>query len=193
LIQGVGLSAEALVELLCHRDVEGALKLSREAHALAEVGTSIPGAAASNRYHRTCIAVEEALLGTESPGSVSVLEESAAMGRLTPLQLLGSFGLAAAMDRTGDAERAEALRAFIRQTAPHCAPLHLEAADFSISPRGQLSTKAGPVSSSIVRTGAAAAGGGRHKASRTLSKAVGAWLLLIVLFLTIRFFLTPSK
>lgn len=125
LIQAIGLSSEGIIELLCRRDVQRSLEATRRARALASVNGAIPGAAQSERYHGTCVAVGEALGGIESATSLRWLEESAADARFPAQQLLACFGLAVALERSGDKGRAAQLRAFIERLAPHCGPLRL--------------------------------------------------------------------
>jgi hypothetical protein len=188
LIQAVGLSAEGIVELLCRRDAQRALEVNRKARALASVSGVLPGAAQSTRYHETCVAVGEALLHTESPKSLKWLEEAAADGRFPPLQLLASFGLAVALDHSGNAERASQLRALVLMTAPHCGPLHLKPSDFSAGE--PLASLTAPVSSSLSLAGATGGVGvqersGKKKLIRAAGIVVGLWVVLIVTFAVI--------
>jgi hypothetical protein len=67
LIQGIGLSAEYAVALLCERDAERALRLAQQAQALCEVSPTLPGAKQSALLHRTIAAAAEAMRGTQRP------------------------------------------------------------------------------------------------------------------------------
>lgn len=196
LVQAVGLSAEGIVELLCRRDARRALELHTKARALASVSSSLPGAAQSERHHGACIAVCEALLNTESPTSLNWLEEAAADARFPQLQLLASFGLAAALDHAGNVERASQLRAQIDDVAPHCGPLHLEPTDFSPSD-DETPALPTPVSSSLHSTGSPGSEGIQERfAKKTLIRrlvVLGLWVLLTLMFVAIGAFLVPAK
>lgn len=181
LIRGIGLSAESLVELLCHRDARRALELARQARALATVSAAVPGSSQSERYHNTCVAVAEVILDVGISTSVARLEESAADDRFPALQLLATLGLAVAMERAGNTARAGELRAFIQKTAPHCAPLHLKAEDFtaeSASVRPLLPV-APAVPSPTEDTHALAA---KRRVLRSVGTLVGVWAVLLILY-----------
>lgn len=152
---------------------------------MASVHAALPGAAQTERYHNTCVAVGEVLQSTESSRSVQSLEESAADARFPPLQLLASFGLAVALERAGNLERAAQLRAFLQQVAPHCAPLHGVAEQPTVPDARPAQPPQGAVSRSL----SSAAGDSSvqaRSAKRTLLKAVGAmvglWVVLLVLY-----------
>jgi len=145
LIRAGGLVSEGLIALLCHRNPRRALDHIRKALDLAALGSAVPGAVQVQRNFRAYAHVCEALLGIQSPGGPAHLEQSLANERFPQIQLLSALGLAAVMDRSGNPERAEQLRRFIRETAPHCAPLQLAPEDFSSSEPEALET--GPVSS----------------------------------------------
>ncbi len=194
LIQAAGLSAEGIVQLICFGDVSSALALTTKAQNLASLSSALPGAAQSSRYHGTCVAVSEALLGRESSESVRTLEAAAADPRFPPLQLLASFGLAAALDHSGSVERARQVRAFVHGTAPHSTSLRQMPSDFSASAeeRGRR-----PVLVSGALPSAVAAGERQQEriAKRRLFRlgtvTVGLWVLLIVAFLAIQAHLNP--
>jgi hypothetical protein len=194
LIRAVGLSAEAVTEALCGTDVPRALEQARRARAMASVSARVPGAAQTARYHDTCVGLPETILGLETPATVAALEESAADSRYPPLQLIASFGLALALERSGDAERAERLRVLLRRTAPHCATLHATAE--SLSTRGSApgaGGAAGEPASSIVD--ATTERPQRMAALRKLwigaGVLVGAWALLLLAFAVLRWLFAP--
>jgi hypothetical protein len=170
LIQAVGLSAEGIIELLCRRDAGRALELNRRASALSAVSGLVPGAQQSRRYHGTCVAVGEVLSSNESSAGLAWLEQSAADARYPPLQLLASFGLAVAMTRAGDLERAARLRRFIENVAPHCEPLQLLPGAFRTS---------GAASDRDPAVATTPHGPERRKVLRAGGILVGLWLLLI--------------
>lgn len=101
------------------------------------------------RYHDTCVAVAEAVLGIDLASSTKSLEESAADARYPLLQLYASFGLAAVTERSGNLERAGQVRDFLRRVAPHCAPLHANPREFVPSGERSDQRKEGPVSASL--------------------------------------------
>jgi len=130
MIQALGLSAEAVTELLCRRAAPRAHDLARRARELASISGSFPGAAESNRYYETCLAAA-AVLANEPAPKLSVLEASAADSRFPQRRLIASFALAIAAERAVDGERAARLRAFVREAAPHCAPLLLSEEEYA--------------------------------------------------------------
>jgi hypothetical protein len=178
LIQSLGLNSEGVMALLCRRDARRFLELTRQARAQASVSTMVPGSAQSERYFNTCVAVGEALLDLDSPRSRKWLEESAADTQAPALQLLASLGLAVAVERSGDTERAGHLRSFLRKAAPHCAALQLKAEDFAEgASRHDLPTQEG---GSVT---AADAGDAQARAAKQkLFKLVGFWALLLVMY-----------
>jgi hypothetical protein len=188
LIRGAGLNAEAMVALLCRRDARRALELTRQARALATVSSAVPGAAQTERFHNTCVALAEAILDTGPSTTVSRLEDGAADERFPVLQLLATLGLAIAMERAGNTARAEALRGFLRQTAPHCAPLHLKAEDFSAESTSAPEPVVAP---------APAEGDLAHAAKRRLVKKVGTllgtWAVLVILYALFYAFFSQPK
>jgi hypothetical protein len=130
LIQSTGLIAEALTELFCAGDAQHALERCTKARALASVSKALPGAAQSEKFVRTCVALCEVLANGGTEQSVRALE-AGATSRLVPLmRILASFGLAVAMEQRGDVARARALRSYLLDVAPHCAPLRRTAEDF---------------------------------------------------------------
>lgn len=189
LIRGAGLNAEGMVALLCRRDARRALELTRQARALATMASAVPGAAQSERFHNTCVALAEAILDTGPSTTVSRLEEGAADERFPVLQLLATLGLAIAMERAGNTARAEQLRTFLRQTAPHCEPLHLKAEDFTAE-----STDAPPP---VVAAAAPVADDLASAAKRRLLKKVGrllgTWAVLVVLYALFYAFFSQPK
>lgn len=199
LIQGIGLSAQGVVELLCRRDVRRALELHRKAQALASVSHLVPGAAQSDNYHATCVAVAEVLLQAASPASLERLERSAGDVRFPPLQLLATFGLAAAHELSGDANRAAELRARLRAMAPHCLPLHLPAHDFTTSAPGHHAVAGrneDPVSTSLSTANGPDAPIRKpvqRQALRGLGLLIGLWAALILMFLLIWFGVAPAQ
>lgn len=198
LIQAIGLSAEGIVELLCRRDVDGALEKCRKARVLASVNPVLPGAAQTDRYHATCVAVAEALSGAGVGADLHWLEEGAADGRFPQLQLLASFGLAAAMDRSGHGGRAAELRAYILCVAPHCSPLHLRPDEFLATEPGPEVSSPAPVSSSLwsaEQVGGAAAWKRttRRKVLKVSGIVVGLWLAMVVMFVAMWAFFNEAK
>ena len=187
LIQAVGLSAESVVELLCRRAAPQALELARRASEKSNLSAAFPGSAANRRYYAACVAVSEALSNVESPSGIQVLEQSAADGRYPPLQILATFGLAAAMERSGERERAAQLRDRLRQVAPHCAPIHEPPEQFAASPASSDQTDWRPVSaalsSSEMPADRAEERSAKRKIVRWLAVRVGLWVALVVLFL----------
>lgn len=148
LVQGHALNAEGFVELLCRRDPYRALDLFRRARSLASLSRGVPGAARSEAHHLTCIAVAEVLSNAESQASWETLERSLAAPGSPRAQLLAAFGLAIALERSGNPHRAAELRAWVRWRAPHCRPLHLEGSQFTTCPQPRTGGS-GPVSASL--------------------------------------------
>jgi hypothetical protein len=181
LIQAVGLSAEGLVELLCRRNVSRALELTRRARALASLSAAVPGAAATERYHGTLVGLAEAMQGTASAMSVRAMEESAADQRQPALRALGSLGLAVISEQSGDTERARSLRARLAEDAPHCAPLHLDAAAFA-GPSAPAAP--GPVSVSLAapENGAAPRPTPAEASKQLVMKMILLWAVLAAVF-----------
>ncbi|XXF81099.1 hypothetical protein P2318_15450 [Myxococcaceae bacterium GXIMD 01537] len=130
MIQAVGLSAEGIVALLCRRDASHARELFQKARERSSVSAAIPGAAQTLRFHNTLVALSEVFLDLQPTAGMEVLEKSARNDQFPALQLLASFGLAAALERAGDPQRAAHLRGFIERTAAHCAPLHARPEEF---------------------------------------------------------------
>jgi hypothetical protein len=197
LIQATGVSAEGIVELLCRRDPQRALELHRRARALAAINPALPGAAQTERYHGACVAVSEVLANAESASSSRWLEQAAADKRFPPLQLLASFGLAIAMDRSGNAERARQLRAFIIEVAPHCRPLQLKPADFA-EIRGASAASRVPVTGSPSPAAVSVGAGVQERAAKrkliqAAGRTIGLWAVLILMFLAMWAFLAPAK
>jgi hypothetical protein len=183
MIQGIGLNGEGVVELLCHRNAGRALELTRRARELSAVSARLPGAAQSRRFHDTCVAVAEVLAGVRSPQVRPALDAGAAARSMPQLQILASFGLALLAEREGDGERAGVLRAFLRQVAPHCRPLHLGADAFTTgdaaAPGPVSSTVTGVAEPAAVLTQATAT---KRRALRAVGVMVGLWVLLIGAF-----------
>lgn len=183
LVQAVGLSAEGLVALLCHRDAARSLELTRKARALASIDERLPGAAQSARYHGTCVAVGEAVRGDVSAAGLQHLEASAADPRFPLLQVLAAFGLAATLERSGEVARAAGVRAFLERTAPHCAPLREPPGRFTRAD-ASAATVEGPVSLAIrsPRGSPPPPTTPARSLLRVVGRTVGLWALLIVLF-----------
>ncbi len=187
LFRALGLACEGIVELLCRRDVPRSSELSRRAREMGAVTYAkwLAGKTRVERLNRIYEAVGEALSNTASPLTLKLLEESAADDSTPALKLFGTFGLAVAMEHSGNAERARRLRENLTQLAPHCAPLHLKAADFPAS--GQPAPWAAPVSSSLSSpTALGAAGASARAAKWKLFKVVATWGGLIALFYVLR-------
>jgi hypothetical protein len=178
LIRGAGLNAEGMVTLLCRRDARRALELTRQARALATMASAVPGAAQSERFHNTCVALAEAILDTGPSTTVRRLEEGAADEKFPVLQLLATLGLAIAMEREGNTARAEALRTFLRQTAPHCAPLHLKAEDFS----AEALSAPPPVVAAAAPAEGAFADAAKRRVLRKAGMLLGLWAVLALLY-----------
>jgi hypothetical protein len=163
---------------------------------MASVSARLPGAAQTERYHGTCVGLPEAILGLESPATRTALEASAADARYPPLQLIASFALALSLERSGDAERAERLRAFLRRTAPHCAPLHATAEALSAGGSAPRVERAGPSepASSIVdaATERPQETATRRKLRVGVGLLVGGWALLLLAFAVLRWLFAPS-
>lgn len=188
LIQATGLSAEAVVVLLCRRDAASALALANKARELASISPNLPGAAATARYHATVVGVSEALAGELPAASRAALEASSANARLVPLRVLSLFGLAAAAERDGDGARADELRRTLLELAPHCAPLQLTVASF---------TTDGTSSSGVVASAISAGGdqgiAARAKARAAPIKVLVLWVVVLAAFLAIWRFLDAGS
>ncbi|MBK8257911.1 MAG: hypothetical protein IPK82_35250 [Polyangiaceae bacterium] len=111
----------------------------------------VPGAAQTQRLIRACAAVGEAAGKKLSAEGRDVLNVTFADQRFVLPQLLAAFGLALDAENTGDASRAEQLRTFIRQTAPHCGPLAMSTSDFSDNAEAH-PPLVSPVSNALART-----------------------------------------
>ena len=193
LIQAIGSSSEAVRVLLCRRDARRFLELTRLARAQASVSAMVPGAAQTERYFNTCVAMGEALLDLGAPKNLKWLEESAADDRFPALQLLASLGLAVALERSGDTARASQLRDFLRQAAPHCAPLHLKAEDF-IEGATQSAPPADEGRTAPLASGNTDSGNVQERAAKQrLFKLLGLWGLLLVLYAAFYVFFSASK
>jgi hypothetical protein len=197
LIQAVGVSAEGIVELLCRRDPQRALELHRRARALAAISPALPGAAQTERFHGACVGVSEVFANAESASSTKWLEQAAADPLFPPLQLLACFGLAAKMTRSGNAERASQLRAFIIEVAPHCRPLQLTPEDFAESGRASAAPRAPVTGSPSPAAGGVGARVQERSAKKTLIQAagrtIGMWAVLILMFLAMWAFFAPAR
>lgn len=197
LVQGAGLSAEGIAELLCRRDVPRGLELNRKARALATLGDRVPGAAHTQRYHAVCVAVGEVLVGAASPEGLRQLEESAADPTFPPLQLLASFGHAVALEQVGDTRRAAHVRALLRRVAPNCAPLHATASDFSTSvePRPPLPRSVFAALDSAIGSGGTEVQErfAKSEALRAGGKLGLGWLVLVLALLAVWTLLAPGR
>lgn len=190
LIHAVGLSAEAVTEALCRRDAPRALELAQRARALASLSARLPGAAQTARYHETCVGLCEVLAGVETPEGVARLEESAEDPRFPPLQLVAAYALAIARERSGDGERAARLRAFLRATAPHCAPLQATApatfAARSGAPAPGSPEATPPLPSAVeLPVGTPVAAAVKRRLLAGAARVVGVWALLLAMFVAL--------
>jgi hypothetical protein len=104
------------------------------------------------------------------------------------LQLLGSFGLAIALESSGDHARAAELRNFIHRVAPHCAPLHLRAQAFA-NTDSDVNLAPGPASAAL--TSSPRTNFEKQKVMRAGAKLLALWALLILSFLAIWAFMSP--
>jgi hypothetical protein len=134
LVEALGLNGEGLIELLCHRRPRRALDLFRRARDLSAVSKLLLSFAQTRRFHETCIAVAEVLIGTDTSEGRQWLDKSIADSRAPLLQVVAMLGIALVAERAQDRQRAQEARRFLLQKAPHCPPLHLKAADFSPFP-----------------------------------------------------------
>lgn len=194
IIQGVGLSAEAAIELLCGRDARRALELSRRARALTAVHAGVPGAGQNENYYNTFVALTEALLNIEAPEAIQLLQVSAADARFPAFQLMSSLGLAAALEHAGHAERAAQVREFIQKTAPHCPPLQLLPSQFA--GREGVADGSGPVSGALnaaVPTGAPQELAAKGKISKLMWAQLRLWILMLFMLLVIFYFLARPR
>jgi hypothetical protein len=185
LVQAAGLSAEYAVALLCERDATRSRELAHQALTLSAVSASLPGAGHARRSYEMMLAAAEAVLGVDSAQGRSCLEQGAADPRYPSLQVLAAYGLTRACERSGEATRAEQLRAFLREVAPHCAPLHASATGVA----GHATAVPGPVSQAVALGSSAPATGQGPQARatqkslrRVVGRVVGLWLLLLALF-----------
>jgi hypothetical protein len=159
---------------------------------MAVVSARVPGAAQTARAHATCVALAEALSGAPPPPSLAALEASAAQPAYPALQVIATFALAIAAERAGDPERAERHRAFLRRTAPHCAPLHAGAGAFAgpAEPRwGDAPASAAPPSAPPSASPEAPPGDSARRFRRALLLRLGGlagmWAALLLLFLAL--------
>ncbi len=151
----------------------------------------VHGAAQSERFHSTCVAVAEVVQNVESATSLKWLEESAADTRYPALQLIASFGLAIAAERAADGPRAAQLRAFLQKTAPHCVPLHVTLKQFSHDNEPVRQPVSDSISAQLASANPSAANAQVRAAKREVAKAVyfmvGKWgVLLALLFVLYR-------
>lgn len=184
LVQAAGLSAEYAVALLCERDAGSARDLAYQALELSAVSATLPGAGHARRSYERMVAAAEAVLGVDSAQGRSLLEQGAVDSRFPSLQVLAAYGLTHVCERSGEATRAAQLRAFLRELAPHCAPLHA----FPASVPGQATALTGPVSRAVALGISMPAGQGpqalatKHRLRWVVGGVVGLWLLLLALF-----------
>ena len=125
-----------------------------------------------------------------SPTGIRALEESSDDGRYPPLQLLATFGLAAAMQRSGNSGRAAELRDRLRQVAPHCSPILGQPEQFAASAVRSGEEKERPVSSAVSSldavTGTAQERSAKRKIFKFVAITAGIWVALGVLFLVMQ-------
>lgn len=193
IIASLGYFAEAWVVLLCDRNVVSARNLFGEAASRAAVNPRVPGAAAERATYSVNLAVCDVLSGDVLSGEqaarhVAVLEQAVSHHVSPYVRLLAAMGLAALMDATGNAAKASELRAFIANTAPHCAAFRLTPADFIAK-----SDEGGPVVPAYLTASATGAATGARfpSVSRTVGRVVLLWAALIVGFLLIYQLLSP--
>ncbi|CAM4009539.1 hypothetical protein G4177_35060 [Corallococcus sp. ZKHCc1 1396] len=124
LLQSVERVTEALVCLLCTDDAARGLALAKEAVDMSQVSPHWSGASKWRVFHEVVLLVAEVLTGTATPTGVKALELHHQQTRLLVLRLVSAWGLWVAATQTKDVARAERMRAFLQQHAPHCAPLH---------------------------------------------------------------------
>ncbi len=180
LVQASGLTAEAMVALLCAKNPARASDLHKRAQALSALGAKAGAPAARDAMFET---VTHAFLSGETTLNSNYLEERVADSRQLSPQLFAAFGLAAWMERSGKLERTRELRAWISRRAPHCTPLHATLEEFSEEQSDPGPTYESPVVESLasIRNSTAQAESEEHKAKSLLRRQfLRRWVFPIV-------------
>lgn len=188
LIHAQGHFSEAWIALLCDRNIKRARKLIQEARARASISSKLPGATTAKQTYEIALVVCEILSGQSPPGATELLEDAVANHVSPYTRLLAAMGLAQLMETLGNAARAEQLRRYVAETAPHCAPLRLRAADFSSTGSDDPADLSIPTAKSgLPRYNAKSA------LAKRLRKILLLWVGLILTFLLIWQFLGPPE
>jgi hypothetical protein len=122
MIQAAGVAAESLVMLLCDGDATDGLAEARRAQALAELPAA-PGAASSDRYFATVVALGQTLTNEPDASTVPALERARATKHLPTLQAMALAGLAAYAQHRGTPDEAATAQSELAAYAPKLAAL----------------------------------------------------------------------
>ncbi len=180
-VQALGHFAEAWISLLCERNVGRARDLFLEAHTESLVNPRIPGAATAERTYKIALTVCDVLSQTPAQDAPAILEDAVANHVSPYTRLLAAMALAHLMDSSGNHERAESLRRYIADAAPHCEPLRLTLEDFA-TPR-EIQDDSADLSIHLPET--AVDPSNRHSPATRAAIRFGIWVALLVFFLTI--------
>lgn len=125
LIEGMGLSGEALLCYFDTRDYEKGLEFAQAAQKLAQTAEVLPGAKTSAAAFASYVEIGEILCRRATPETLASLRERS---KRLPLmgKILVAWGLAIGYRDAGNPAQFEVMRNYLRLTAPHCRALRLE-------------------------------------------------------------------
>jgi hypothetical protein len=112
-----------LCYLATHEYLQG-LNLARTAQEMALFPGIFPGARSTASAFESYVEIGEVLCGQATRTTIESLERKfTGTGTPLPSQLFIAWGLSVAYAKTGDDAKAQAMRSYIRETAPHCRAL----------------------------------------------------------------------
>ncbi|MCP3143692.1 hypothetical protein [Pyxidicoccus xibeiensis] len=123
IVRALPLGVESLIQLLCTGEHAQGLTLAREALAMVDLPNAWPGAKQGRAFYEICVRTGEWLTGEATSSTLKELELHHQGTTIPVIRLLSAWGLRVAYHRAGDMARAEEMRRFLQEQAPHCQPL----------------------------------------------------------------------
>ncbi len=122
LMQACHQSVEALLCYFDTRDYERGLNLAQGAVKLGQIASVLPGAKTSAAAYESYVEIGEILCNRVTPQTLESLRGK--VGKVPTMnKILIAWGLAVGYTKVGNAAQAEAMRIYLRKTAPHCKAL----------------------------------------------------------------------